>query len=78
MLRVPKDTGRRVPPPDRANQPGPGGQQGQLPPILVATHIRFRTPNVAIVVTALAVVLLTFTGTFFTAAQISTVIRLTT
>ena len=53
-------------------------EQGQLPPILVATHVRFRTPHVAIVVTAIGVALLTVTGTFLTAARLSTVIRLTT
>jgi amino acid transporter len=53
-------------------------EQGQLPPILMATHVRFRTPHVAIVVTAIAVALLAVTGTFLTAARLSTVIRLTT
>jgi amino acid transporter len=53
-------------------------EQGQLPPILMATHARFRTPHVAIVVTAVAVALLTITGTFLTAARLSAVIRLTT
>jgi amino acid transporter len=53
-------------------------EQGQLPPILMATHVRFRTPHVAIVVTAIGVALLTVTGTFLTAARLSAVIRLTT
>ena len=53
-------------------------EQGQLPPILAAIHVRFRTPHVAIVVTAISGALLTVTGTFLTAAQLSTVIRLTT
>ena len=53
-------------------------EQGQLPPTLVATHVRFRTPHVAIGVTAIAVALLTVTGTFLAAARLSTVIRLTT
>ncbi len=53
-------------------------EQGQLPPLLVATHPRYRTPYVAIFVTAIGVVLLTVTGTFLTAARLSTVIRLTT
>ena len=53
-------------------------EQGQLPPILMATHARFRTPHVAIVVTAVGVALLTITGTFLTAARLSAVIRLTT
>src|SRR6185503_6475156 len=48
------------------------------PPILAATHVRFRTPYVAVVVTAISVLLVTFTGTFLTAAQLSTVIRLAT
>ena len=54
------------------------GEQGDLPPFFIQTHARFRTPHVAIVVTAIGVVLLTVTGTFLSLARLSTVIRLTT
>ena len=54
------------------------GEQGELPPLFIRTHARFRTPHVAIVVTAIGVVLLTVTGTFLSLARLSTVIRLIT
>ena len=53
-------------------------EQRQLPVRFLATHERFRTPYVAILVTAIAVVLLTVTGTFLAAVRLSSVIRLTT
>jgi amino acid transporter len=46
--------------------------------VLAATHPRFRTPHVAILVSAAAVLALTLSGTFITAAIISTLIRLMT
>lgn len=49
---------------------------GQLPRPLAATHPRFRTPHVAIVVTAGAALLLTLSGTFVYAATISVIARL--
>lgn len=54
------------------------GEQGDLPPFFVRTHARFRTPHVAIVITAIGVVLLTVTGTFLSLVRLSTVIRLVT
>ncbi len=53
-------------------------EQGQFPRVLSATHPRFRTPHVAILVSAASVLALTLSGTFITAAIISTLIRLMT
>ena len=39
-------------------------EQGQLPPVFLRTHARFRTPHVAILVTAAAALALAVTGTF--------------
>jgi amino acid transporter len=49
---------------------------GQLPRFIAATHPRFRTPHVSIVVTAGAALLLTLSGTFVYAATISVIARL--
>jgi amino acid transporter len=54
------------------------GEQGQLPPRFARTHPRLRTPQFAIIVTAMSAVLLTLTGTFLSLARLSTVVRLTT
>ncbi|GAB3504363.1 APC family permease [Spirosoma knui] len=51
-------------------------EQGQLPSFLAATHPRFRTPHVAILVTAALKLLLAVTGTFIYALTLSTIIRL--
>jgi basic amino acid/polyamine antiporter, APA family len=51
-------------------------EQGQLPRVLAATHSRFRTPYVAILVSAVIMLALTLQGTFISALTISTVIRL--
>src|SRR5262245_42558531 len=51
-------------------------EQGQLPQILAATHRRFRTPHVAILISAAVMLVLTLQGTFISALTISTVIRL--
>lgn len=51
-------------------------EQGQLPGLLATTHPRFRTPYVAILVSALIMMVLTLQGTFISALTISTVIRL--
>src|SRR5262249_29800128 len=50
--------------------------QGQLPQPLAATHRRFRTPHLAILISAAGVFILTLQGTFMSAVTISTVIRL--
>jgi amino acid transporter len=51
-------------------------EQGQLPHALALTHPRFRTPYVAILLSAVIMLVLTLQGTFISALTISTVIRL--
>lgn len=51
-------------------------EQGQLPRLLAATHRRFRTPHIAILISAAVMLVLTLQGTFMSALTISTVIRL--
>ncbi len=51
-------------------------EQGQLPGWLAATHPRFQTPYVAILITAALQLLLAVTGTFLYALTLSTLIRL--
>jgi basic amino acid/polyamine antiporter, APA family len=51
-------------------------EQGQLPQPLAATHRRFRTPHIAILISAAVTFVLTLQGTFISALTISTVIRL--
>ncbi|HEV8483842.1 MAG TPA: amino acid permease [Blastocatellia bacterium] len=51
-------------------------EQGQLPQILAATHRRFRTPHIAILISAAVMLVVTLQGTFMSAVTISTVIRL--
>jgi basic amino acid/polyamine antiporter, APA family len=51
-------------------------EQGQLPRLLAATHRRFHTPHVAILISAAVMLVLTLQGTFMSALTISTVIRL--
>jgi amino acid transporter len=53
-------------------------EQGQLPPTVRATHQRFHTPHVAILFTAVGMLVLALSGTFASAATLSTIIRLTT
>jgi amino acid transporter len=53
-------------------------EQGQLPPIVSATHERFHTPHVAILFSAVGMLVLALSGTFASAATLSTIIRLTT
>ena len=53
-------------------------EQGQLPRIASATHQRFRTPHVAIIFSAVVIVVLTLSGTFISLVTLSTVIRLAT
>lgn len=53
-------------------------EQRELPSFLAATHKRFRTPHVAILISAAAVLALTISGTFIYALTISTLTRLTT
>ena len=51
-------------------------EQKQLPQFLAATHQRFRTPHIAILISAVVVLIFTLQGTFMSALTISTVIRL--
>lgn len=51
-------------------------EQRQLPGWLATTHPRFRTPSVAILITAVLQLLLAVTGTFLYALTLSTLIRL--
>jgi len=51
-------------------------EQGQLPRPLAATHRRFRTPHIAILTSAVVMLVLTLQGTFISALTISTLIRL--
>jgi APA family basic amino acid/polyamine antiporter len=51
-------------------------EQGQLPRVLSTVHARHRTPHVAIVVTALCMLLLTLWGSFLAAVALSTITRL--
>ena len=51
-------------------------ERGQLPRPLAATHRRFRTPHIAILISAAVTLVLTLQGTFISALTISTVIRL--
>jgi amino acid transporter len=51
-------------------------EQRQLPRFLMATHRRFRTPHVAILISASVMLGLTLSTTFVSAVSISTVIRL--
>jgi amino acid transporter len=51
-------------------------QRRQLPRIFSATHARFHTPHVAILVSAVVMLGLTLWGTFISALTISTIIRL--
>ncbi len=53
-------------------------EQGQLPRMLATTHPRFRTPHIAILLSAVIMLALTLQGTFISALTISTVIRLLT
>jgi APA family basic amino acid/polyamine antiporter len=53
-------------------------EQGQLPTVLASTHRRFQTPHIAIGVSAAGMLLFTLTGTFASAATLSTTIRLVT
>jgi amino acid transporter len=53
-------------------------EQGQLPKIASATHARFRTPHVAILISAAVILALALTGTFISLVTLSTVIRLLT
>lgn len=53
-------------------------EQGQLPGLLAAAHHRFRTPHVAILVTAAAMLALALSGTFVYALTLSAIIRIVT
>jgi len=51
-------------------------EQGQLPRVLAVTHRRFRTPYVAILISAAIMLVLTLQGAFISALTISTITRL--
>lgn len=51
-------------------------EQGQLPRVFAAVHPRWRTPQFAIVATAVCMLVLTLSGTFLSAVAISTLTRL--
>jgi len=51
-------------------------EHGQLPQALAATHKRFHTPHIAILISAAVMLVFTLEGTFMSALTISTVIRL--
>jgi amino acid transporter len=51
-------------------------ERGNLPKVITATHPRFHTPHVAILLTAAIVLVLTLSGTFVYAATISVIARL--
>lgn len=51
-------------------------EQGQLPALFGRTHARFRTPHVAILLTAACMLALTLSGSFLTAVALSTITRL--
>lgn len=51
-------------------------EHGQLPQALAATHRRFHTPHIAILISAAVMLVFTLQGTFMSALTISTVIRL--
>jgi basic amino acid/polyamine antiporter, APA family len=53
-------------------------EHGQLPGVVARTHADFRTPHVAILLTVVAMLALTFSRTFASAALLSTIIRLAT
>ena len=53
-------------------------EQRQLPAVISATHRRFHTPHVAILLSVVGMLVLTLSGTFASAAILSTIIRLTT
>ncbi len=50
--------------------------EGELPPLLSATHSKYRTPHASIVITAAVMLALTLSGTFVYALTISTIARL--
>lgn len=52
-------------------------EQGQIPSFFKATHPRFRTPYVALLVSAVLKLALAISGTFIYALTLSTIIRLT-
>lgn len=51
-------------------------EQGQLPRALAATHARFHTPHLAIVISSACMLALTLSGSFLSAVAISTLTRL--
>jgi basic amino acid/polyamine antiporter, APA family len=53
-------------------------EQGQLPAFLKATHPRFHTPHLAILVSAVVVWVVTVSGTFIYALTVSSITRLLT
>jgi basic amino acid/polyamine antiporter, APA family len=52
------------------------GEQRELPTVIASTHQRFRTPHVAIFITAGVILVLTVQSSFLTAVAIATITRL--
>ena len=53
-------------------------EQGQLPEVISSAHRRFHTPHVAILLSCCGMLALSLSGTFASAATLSTIIRLIT
>ena len=51
-------------------------EHGDLPKVIASTHVKFRTPTISILITAVAVLVLTIQSSFVTALTISTITRL--
>jgi APA family basic amino acid/polyamine antiporter len=51
-------------------------EQGQLPPVIARIHPRFRTPHVAIILSAVVILAITLSNTFISALTISAIVRL--
>ncbi len=51
-------------------------EQGDLPSVFERTHKRFKTPHVAIIVTAVVILILTLQSSFLSAVAIATITRL--
>ncbi|HVY64609.1 MAG TPA: amino acid permease [Gammaproteobacteria bacterium] len=53
-------------------------EHGDLPPVFASTHPRYRTPHVAILISAVTTLVFTLNASFLTALTISTISRLLT
>ncbi|MCY7376064.1 MAG: APC family permease [Pyrinomonadaceae bacterium] len=52
------------------------GEQNELPPIIGATHARFKTPYISLLLTSVAMLFLTIQSSFISALTIATITRL--